>query len=119
MAWLLGKDKVSKPQGMANGRNALQGVSIMVLINPLKNKAARTLEDENGDIQMVGRKGAEGAQKDVKVDAVKQANEAEDKGLKYPLKRHPGKYGSQHRRFEGIEWGCCGCKDRKSTYCKK
>jgi hypothetical protein len=124
VAYFLGEDPVSKPQGMADGRNALQGVDIMVLLNPLNNKAALILEDADGGIEMVGVEGAEDAQKDVKVDAVKEKEarkkeearkkketeeeearekeeeearkkkEANDKGLKYPLQKHTGKHVS-------------------------
>jgi hypothetical protein len=177
VVWMLGKDKVSKPQGMADGRNALQGVGIMSLINPLKNKAARTRKDSDGAIQMVGVEGAEAAQEGVKMDPKAQA---EMKGLKYPLQKHTEKWVRSRaercagapaavlspcllrlllapapchacvpaacaravctfsrctlrrrlrrrpltlppppspRLFLALQWGCCQCNDRNSTYC--
>jgi ankyrin repeat protein len=71
---ILGEDRVSMPQGMADGRNALQGLGLLFLMNPMHSRRAHTRENDDGGIEMIGVVGAEEQQYNVVGDVAKRSD---------------------------------------------
>ena len=67
----LSENPLAAPQGMADGRNALQGVGTLALLDPRRRKAAVLRHNSDGGMEMVGVSGAEATQAEVAAEMIK------------------------------------------------